>query len=218
VLPLRRTAGEDLVGVRRVWLLSLPEAPGSSGQLAADLSARAVAVDGPQRLGALQVTRYTIAAPTLPLAYLPDRLSGAEVRLGETACPAGTSLAFACPESVAGVAREVREVDAVARPCILAVPDPSARGNLALTFPAVAIGRSLRGHAAVVGAGAAPVRLAARIDGEGVGAVEIPGNGAWRTFQLDTARFAGAIRSLGLEVTGSGPDVPPVCIEALTLP
>jgi hypothetical protein len=218
VLPLQRVAGEDLVGVRRVWLVALPDAPGYSARAAGDLSARAVAVDGPQRLGALEVTRFTIAAPTLPLAYLPDRLARAEVRLGEHTCAADDSLAFRCPEVAAPlVAREVREVDAAARPCIVAAPDPAAGAALVLTFPDVPIGRALRGHAAAAGVGA-PVRLAAQIDGEEVGAIEVSGAPRWQAFQLDTARFAGSFRRVAFVLTGAGPQAPPVCFEAMTLP
>jgi hypothetical protein len=219
VLLLRRVAGEDLVGVRRVWLVSLPDAPGSSPRPASDLAARAVAVDGPQRLGALEVTRFTIAAPTLPLAYLPDRLAGAEVRLGEQACAGDASLAFRCAEATApSVVREVREMDATARPCILAAPDPAAGAALVLTFPGVPVGRALRGHAAAVGPRGAPVRLAARIDGEEVGGVEVSGAPGWHAFQLDTTRFAGGLRQVAFVVTGAGPDAPPICLEAMTVP
>jgi hypothetical protein len=217
VLPVRRAVAGDLVGVRRVWLLSLPGAPGFTQRFAADLSARSVAVDGPQRLGALEVSLYTIAAPTLPLAYLPDLLAGAEVRLGETPCPAGPSRAFGCPGSTARVAREVRELDAVARPCIAAASDPGAGADLVLTFLALPVGRVLRGHAAAVAPGAA-VRLVVSIDGEEVGTVEVPGAGSGRPFQLDTARFAGGLRSLSFALAGAGPATPTLCVEAMTLP
>ena len=219
VLLVRRVAGDDLVGVRRVWLVSLPDAPGYSARSASELAARAVAVDGPQRLGALEVTRFTIAAPTLPLAYLPDRLAGAEVHLGERPCTADASLAFRCPETAAPrVAREVREMDATARPCILAAPDPAAGAALVVSFPGVPVGRALRGHAAAAGARGAPVRITAQVDGEEVGAFEVTGAPGWRAFQIDTTRFAGGLRQVAFVLTGAGPDAPPVCFEAMTLP
>jgi hypothetical protein len=218
LLPLRRAGDEDLVGVRRVWLVSLPQAPGSSGRSAADLSARAVAVDGPQRLGALEVTLYTIAAPTLPLAYLPDLLAGAEVQAGDRPCPSAGARGFHCPPSAARVAREVREVNGVVRPCILVAPDPAAEVPLAAAFPAVPIGRLLRGQAAAAGPGGAPARLAVSIDGEMVGTVGIANDGAWRAFELDTGRFAGGARRVTLVLPGAAPDAPPVCVEVMSLP
>ncbi|HSN92135.1 MAG TPA: hypothetical protein VLS93_12970 [Anaeromyxobacteraceae bacterium] len=219
VLPLRRVTGDDLVGVRRVWLVSLPDAPGPSTGVASELAARSVKVDDPQRLGALEVALFTIAAPTLPLAYLPDRLAGAEVRLGEQACAADASGAFRCQDqAVVRVAREVREMDSTARPCLLAAPDPAAGEALVVTFPAVPVGRALRGHAAAVGPRGGAVRLVARLDGEEVGTIEVAGGPGWRAFQLDTTRFAGSLRQVSFAIAGTSPEAPPVCLEAMTLP
>ncbi|HEY6100436.1 MAG TPA: hypothetical protein VIW03_13450, partial [Anaeromyxobacter sp.] len=75
VLAQRRFAGEDLLGVRRLWLVSLPGAPGFSWDAESELLRRAGRPEPPGRLGALQVTRFEIAFPVLPLAFLPDRLA-----------------------------------------------------------------------------------------------------------------------------------------------
>ncbi|HEY6001909.1 MAG TPA: hypothetical protein VIV57_03480, partial [Anaeromyxobacter sp.] len=91
VLAARRYAGEDLFGVRRAWLVTLPRAPGFTWDAEEDLLQRGALSGRAARLGALEVARLEIAFPVLPLAFLPDRLARVE----------GPG---------AGTAREVREV------------------------------------------------------------------------------------------------------------
>lgn len=215
---------EDLVGVRRVWLLALPRAPGAGRLIARDLEARAVNRDGPQRLGALEVTRYEVRNPMLPLAFLPDRLAGARVRLGEVPCPAGPDGGFRCPGPPwMRVAREVREMDLLPRPCIYAHPGADPGAPLSVEFPEVPVGRVLRGHTGIAGdaalRGASPVRLEVRLDGEVLGAVEEPPRRpGWHAFQMDTASHAGRAGTLTFTVAAPDPGARWFCFEAMTLP
>ena len=217
-------AGDELLpGVRRVWLLSLTGAPGHRGTIASELAARAEAVDGPLRLGALAVTRYDLPRPLLPLAFFPDRLATASVRMGEVACPRDARGRFRCPGPAwQTVARQVREIDLVPRVCIFAHP-PVGGAPLVLSFPDVPVGRSMRGHTGIAADAAldgnAPVRLAVRIDGEDVGfAEEPPGRPGWHPFQLDTARLAGKPRTVTFEVRAADPTRRWFCFDATTLP
>jgi hypothetical protein len=196
VLAARRYAGEDLFGVRRAWLVSLPEAPGFSWDAEKDLLERSGPAGRTARLGALEVARLEIPFPVLPLAFLPDRLA----REG--------------PE--AGAAREVREVAGAPRPCLAGRTGTGA--PLALAFAPVRIGRLVRGHVGAVGAAALPgeVRVALAVEGEEAGTAVISGAG-FVPFQLDTTRFAGQVRPLSLTVSAAGPDAE-LCIDAVTLP
>jgi hypothetical protein len=222
--PRYRPEAEDLVGVRRVWLVSLPEAPGASRRIAADLAARAAAVDGPQRLGAIEVTRYDLRSPVLPLAWLPDRLAAANVSLGGQPCALDAGGTFRCPAPPwVHVSREVREIDYLPRPCLYAHPGSDPGAPLVIEFPDVPMGRVLRGHTGIVGeamlAGNAPVRLAVQVDGEEVGAaVEPPRTPGWHTFQLDTTLHAGRGATVTFTVTAADPGQRLFCFDAMTLP
>lgn len=222
VLAFPGLAGEDLLGVRRVWLLELPGAPFRRRDAERELLARAGAVEGPQRLGRLELTRFDLRAPALPLAFLPDRLAGAEVALGGAPCAQGPGGRRRCPgPPYVEVAREVREVDALPRPCLYAHPSPE--GALTLRFPDVPMGRSLRGHVGIVGeaalGGNAPVRLAVSADGQELGVVEAPPRDpAWRRFELGTAAFAGRSAALTFSVTAADPARRHFCFDAYTLP
>jgi hypothetical protein len=215
---------EDLVGVRRVWLLSLPFAPGFSGTIEADLSARADARDGPQRLGALRVTRYDLRSPTLPLAWLPDLLARARVALGDRPCLSDSWGAFRCPgPSWVRVAREVREIDYLPRPCLYAHPDPDPRSPLSIEFPAVPMGRALRGHTGIIGdaalGGRAPVRLTVKVENEELATVEEgPRRPGWHLFHLDTSRDAGHTLAVTFLVSSADASQRWFCFEAMTLP
>jgi hypothetical protein len=223
LLSLPAYAGEDLAGVRRVWLISIPRAPGHDARIARELAARADEARPPQRLGALEVTRYSLREPLVPLAFLPDRLGTASARVGDAPCSRDGRATLRCGvEPRQPVAREVRDVDGLPRVCVLLHPPPGG-SPLALEFPGVPIGRSLRGHTATVGdaplAGSAPVRLAVRVDGEEVGLVEEPpGRPGWRPFQLDTSRLAGRVRDVSVEVRAADPAHAPFCFEAMTVP
>jgi hypothetical protein len=197
VLAARRYAGEDLFGVRRVWLVSLPRVPGFSWDAEEDLLERGAPAGRPARLGALEVARLEIAFPVLPLAFLPDRLARAE----------GPG---------AGAVREVREVAGAPRPCLVA--RAGAGAPLALTFAPLRIGRLVRGHVGAVGAAAlpGPVRISAAVEGEEAGAAEVSGAG-FVPFQLDTTRFAGQLRPMSLLVAVPGADAE-LCVDAVTLP
>ena len=215
---------EDLVGVRRVWLLSLPEAPGADRAIARDLAARSSGVDGPQRLGAIEVTRYDLRSPVLPLAFLPDRLGSARVRLGDAPCPAGRDGVFRCPGPPwLRVARQVREMDFLPRPCVYAHPGPDPASPLTIELPEVPMGRVLRGHTGIAGdaarRGGGPVRLSVKVDGEELGAVEEPPRRpGWHVFQLDTTRQAGRPHLLTFTVAARDPSARWFCFDAMTLP
>ncbi|BDG05774.1 serine/threonine-protein kinase [Anaeromyxobacter oryzae] len=222
VLTPASWADDDVPGVKRAWLVSAPRAPGFSWRTEKALLARASRNDPPIPLGALEVTRYELAAPELPLAFLPDRLSRAEVQLGDAPC-ARDGVGFRCPTADGGtveVVRTMREVGGAPRPCLTAPAEAGAGAPLTITFPALPIGRTLRGHAGIAGDPArardAAVRIAVRIDGEEAGAADVAGAG-WRTFAIDTGRFAGRMREVALVVGAPGP-TGPLCLDAVTLP
>jgi len=221
VLAFPRLAGEDLVGVRRVWLLALPGAPGGTGSAARDLAERAAPASRPSRLGALELSRHDLRAPLLPLAFLPDRLASAGVRVGDLACAANARLAFTCPSAPrARVAREVREIDYLPRTCVYARPSPGL--PLAVTFRSVPLGRTLRGHTGIVGEAAleghAHARLSVSVEAEELGSVEEPGEPGWHAFAMDTTRHAGAARDVTFTVAAGDVAERHLCFDAYTLP
>jgi len=227
VLALPRIDREELVGVRRVWLVALPDLPRAPWEAELDLLGRAARSDGPQRIGAIEVTRYDLASPALPLAFLPDRLPGAAVTLGDGACAVDGSGAFSCPPGGgAGVSREIRDVAGLLRPCLVVRPDAAAGAPLSISFADVPLGRSIQGHAAAVpgdaGAAvarhAAPVRVAVQVDGEEVGSMEVTAGSGWQPLGIDTTLHAGSARAVALVVTATAPDAPPLCVDLVTLP
>jgi hypothetical protein len=223
VMAFPRLAGEDLLGVHRVWLVELPRAPGYRYDLEDDLMARAGAVEGPQRLGALEVTRYDLRSPTLPLAFLPDRLATAEVSMGARPCVQDARGVFRCASPSVLVSREVREVDGLPRPCLYAQPSADPGAPLVITFRDVPIGRWLRGHTGIVGeaalAGDAPVRVKMMLDAADLGAAEEPPmKPGWHLFQVDTAQESGRVRTLTFTLTSAASQPRPLCLDAYTLP
>ncbi|MGC3998264.1 MAG: hypothetical protein QM767_12590 [Anaeromyxobacter sp.] len=214
-----RYAGEALAGVRRVWLVSLPDAPGFSWDPELDLLERAARSAPPLQLGALQLTRYDLSFPERPLAFLPDRLAGAVVTTGGEPCPADAAGRFRCgaaPGQGPGwsVWRAMREVEGVPRPCLV-VEGPGA-GEVTVELPDVPVGKVLRGHAGPLGpawSAGGTTRLELLADGEALGAAELQPDG-WRTFRLDTSRFADGTHRLQLRLSPAQP----LCVEAVTLP
>lgn len=215
VLAHARYEAEDLVGVRRMWLLSLVRAPGFSWQPEVDLLRRGSRPDPPERVGAFEVARYDLASPTLPLAFLPDRLQRAEVSRGGAPCPADASGAFRCGGT--RVAREVREIGGAPRPCIAVALEAGA--PVSISFPLVRVGRLLHGHVGALGTPAA-VQVAVIVNGDEAGAAEVTGAG-FVPFQVDTTRLGGEARQLTLVLTApgaGGAGVSEVCLDAMTLP
>jgi len=198
VLAHGRWEGEDLLGVRRVWLVSLPRAPGFSWRAESDLLQRAARPGIPARLGAIEVTRLELAFPAIPLAFLPDRVAQAK-------------------DPAEGAVREVREVAGIPRPCLV-VGGGGAPLTLPLSFEPVLVGRLVRGHLGAVGTAGlrAPVRVAVRVDGEEAGAAEVSGAG-FVPFQIDTTRFASRVRHLSMVLTLPGGEGQ-LCLDAATLP
>jgi hypothetical protein len=207
----------ELTGVRRVWLVALPGAPGFSWETELGLVERGARSD-PLRLGGLEVTRFELAYPDLPLAFLPDWLARAAATVGGEPCTPDGSGALRCPGPGAPtITRSVREVGGRPRPCLVATG--VAAGPVALTFPAVPMGRVLRGHAGIAGdpgGAGSQIRIGVQVDGEEVGAAELAGAG-WSPFQIDTSRFAERVRPLTLTVNAAG-IAGPVCLDAVTLP
>jgi hypothetical protein len=216
VLAERRYAGEDLVGVRRVFLVSLADAPWAAWNAELDLAERAARSEAPARLGALEVTRYDLAFPTIPLSFLPDRLFQAAVTLGGVPCPAAAPGMLRCGDGAATVSRTVRDVGGVPRPCLSASSPAPLQAPVAIAFQPLRIGRTLRGHLGAAGdaRGAGPVRIAALLDEEEVGAVEVTPAG-WTPFQIDMTRSAGQARSLTLVLTSPGRLA--LCLDAMVL-
>jgi len=204
-LPSYSEGDEDLPGVRRVWLVSMPGAPGASPRIARQLAARSEALDGPLQVGRLELTRYDLRSPLIPLHSFTDGLASASIR-----------------SPGARVARETREVDLLPRTCIV-VGFPGLRPEPAtVAFPAVPLGRALRGHLGLVGdvsPGAAPVSLRVKVEGLEVGRAEAtnarPG---WNAFQIDTGPVSGPSRQVTLEVVPSGALPLGVCIDLVSLP
>jgi len=224
VLSFPRLAGEDLLGVRRVWLLALVKAPGRRRLLERDLLSRAGSAIESVRLGALELTRFELHSPLVALAFLPDRLDSAKVSAAGQDCARQAIGSFRCPtgQSV-GVAREEREVDFLPRPCLRAHPSAPGTSPLTITFPEVPMGRILRGHTGMVGetapTGRAPTILTVHVDDEEIGAAEEdPRQTGWHTFRLDTPREAGHLATVTF--TLSTEDVGPreFCFDAYTLP
>jgi hypothetical protein len=215
VLAQRRYAGEDLIGVRRVWLLSLPDAPRFSWEVEVDLVERTARSEAPARLGAIEVTRYDLAFPTLPLAFLPDRLARAEIWLGVLPCARETPDRFVCGDRSAEVERSVREVGGVPRPCLSALAPATLDEPLVLTFPPTRIGRTLHGHVGQLGAADAPLRISVQLEGDEIGAAELEA-AAWTPFRVDMTRAAGQTRPLSLVLTSPAPL--DVCLDAVVLP
>jgi hypothetical protein len=191
VLAAARLEGELLAGVTRAWLLSAPGAPQAGSDAEATLARRAARAD-PQRLGALEVTRFDLSAPVLPLASLAAR---------------------AAPPATAAL----REAGGLPRRCLLFTPAPGSA--ISLAFPGTRLGRTLAGHAALLpGPGDAPVRLAFQVDGAEVGTVEVrPGDG-WLAWEVDTRHAASGAHVVAVVATAAGETTRPVCLEALALP
>ena len=168
------------------------------------------------RLGRLAVTRYDLAFPTLPLAFLPDRLSRASVTLGGEACPPDAAGRFRCGDAVS-VERSMREIAGVARPCLVATGPARLDFPLVVELPPTRLGRTLHGHAGTVdrAGAAAPVRVAVQLDGEEVGAAEVV-PAAWASFRIDMTRIAGQSRPLALVLTSPAPLA--LCLDAVVLP
>lgn len=192
---------EDLPGIARVWLVSLPGAPGGTGSIAAQLAARSTAVEGPVRLGRLALTRHDLRAPTMPLWSLADRLHSASI-LG--AAPVG---------------REVREVGFLPRSCVVArFPGPSPE-PVVLRLPATPLGVALRGHVGLVGdpsGGAPSVSLRVKVDGVELGRAQA--SAAWRPLTLDTSRLPPTVHEVTVEIVPSGPLPLGVCVDLVALP
>jgi hypothetical protein len=217
VLAYDGYAREDLLGIRRIWVASLRGVPGFSWSVEKDVLERTARAERPQRLGAFEVTRYDLAVPTLPLAFLPDRLASAEVSRGGRPCLPDPAGVFVCDgPGAASLARDVREVGGAPRPCLVAtLPDGPP---LVISFPPGSVGRTLRGRAGAPDAPSlgGPLRVTALFGDEEVGSAEVSGAG-FVSFHIDTARFAGVTRPLTLALSTPGAQAV-VCLEAALLP
>jgi hypothetical protein len=202
-LPSWTEADAPLPGVRRVWLLSLPAAPGGPGPAGEQLRARSAAVEGPVRIGRIEVTRIDLRDPLLPSWTLAGGLAAARV---ETRGPAPT--------------RETREVGFLPRDCVvLRFPGPKAEA-VSLRIPAVPVGRILWAHAGMVGdppRGAPPVSLRVKLDGVEVGRGEAAGP-FLASVVIDTARLSSPGRELTLEAVPTGPLPRGICVDVWSVP
>jgi hypothetical protein len=217
ILVHPRYAGEDLVGVRRVWLVALPEVPRFGWDLELDLLDRAARSEAPARIGAIEVTRYDVAFPTVPLAFLPDRLPSAAVSVGGSTCEPDGSGGYVCERAGGSVTveRSVRDVGGVPRPCLATTATAPLDAPLVIEFSAARLGRTVQGHAGAAGARSTPVRIGVQLEGEELGAAEIAAP-TWTQFRIDTTRVAGQVQPLALVLTSPGPLA--VCLDAMVLP
>ncbi len=202
--PSYAEGAEDLAGIRRVWLLSLPDAPGGTGRIAAELQARSGAAEGPLRIGQLTLTRFDLRSPLLPLWSLADLLPAARI------------------QGPAVVAREIREVGFLPRDCVVARFAGPHPGTAVVRLPPAPLGVALRGHVGLAGdvsgtGASASVRV--MVDGVELGRVEAAASApAWRTVQIDTSRLPPARHEVALEVVPSGPLPRGVCLDLVALP
>jgi hypothetical protein len=218
VLTQPRFAPADIEGVRRVWLVSLSRAPGFSWQPEIDLLARSSAPDPPLAVGRLEVARFEIAHPDLPLASLAERLPSASVSMGGQPC-AEEGGAFRCSaeRAQAWLENGVVEANGLTRSCLLARATGGA-AQVRATFTGVPVGRVLRGSVGTLpadGSTSIPLTVVVRIDGEEAAAVELDGAG-WPPFRVDTGRWAGEKHSVVLELVV--PEDRSLCLQAVTLP
>ncbi len=90
--------------------------------------------------------------------------------------------------------------------------EPPPAGDTSSLAPGASRGRGLgRGGSAAP----APIRIAVLLDGEEIGAAELPGTG-WSRFRIDMARSAGQSRAISLVLTSPGRLS--LCLDALVLP
>ena len=224
VLAYPHLAGEELLGVRRIWFLSLPDTPGFQSSIELEIAGRALRSFGPHRLGGLELTRYDLRAPVLPLAFLPDRLATATVSLHGSPCVPDARSTYRCVAAQSiSVRREEREVDLLPRPCLYAHPPADLAGPLVISFPNVPLGRVLRGHTGIVGelalGGTAPIHLSVSANGRALGAAdEPPASPGWHAFQFDTGAEAGKVETVTFSLTAGEADERHLCFDAYTLP
>ncbi len=219
VLLQPRFAPTDIEGVRRIWLVSLPRAPGFSWQPEVDLLGRSSAPDPPLAVGRLEIARFDIAHPDLPLASLAERLPAAAVSMGGQPCGAeGGGFRCGSERIQAWLDNGVVETNGLPRSCLVARATGGAAQVLA-TFGAVPVGRVLRGSVGTLPPGgestSIPLTVVVRVDGEEAAAVELDGAG-WPTFRVDTGRWAGEKHAIGLELVV--PENRSLCLQAVTLP
>lgn len=224
VFSLARYAGEPLLGAKRAWLVSLSSVPFAGDAVARDVARRASSDGGPQRLGALTVTRYDLSQPRRAIAFLPDWLGQATAKLGGVACEHDGALALRCPgEPAVRIAREVREVGGAPRPCISTSPGSAASGPLSLTFPNVPMGLELQGGAGFVGrlpaATSAPARFAVQVDGAEVAGLELAaGDDGWKRLEVRTGAIAAEPHALTVVLSSTDPAGRTVCFDLWTQP
>ena len=189
VIAAARLDGELLPGLRRVWLVSAADTAWTGWSLEVALARRAAHADA-QVLGGLEVTRFDLREPVLPIAALVER----------------------APDLA-----ETREAGGQPRACL--VLRPRAGTALVRRLPATPLGRLLVGHLTrLPGPGEAPVRVSIQVDDQELGAIEVAPADGRRPFELDTARLAGTSRPVTLVATTPGEPAGELCLEALALP
>jgi hypothetical protein len=222
VLASPRLGGEDLPGVRRVWVVAIPAAPGGEGPVEQDLARRGARAVAAEREGALALSRFDLAAPVVPLFRLSERLDEVVAALGGRPCAREGEAGFRCDgRGGPRVSRQVREVDFLPRTCVVVEPSPSGR-VLTLALADVPLGRTLRVLTGLVGEPAiqleAPVEVRVGLDGQEARATEErPGAPGWHRLDVDTASRGGRA-TLTLSVRAGRGHARPLCLEAYALP
>lgn len=215
-----RVEGDDLVRARRVWLVSLRRAPWHDrAALPRDLAAAGAKPGKARRFGGVEVARWDL--PERPLAFdFMERLGEATVTMNGALCPKDERGRHVCsPAGWNYVGLGDFEIDSVARRCVWAHPVGPRGIPVTVTWRGAQLGRWLHFRAGLVAAtaldrGAAPVEVEVRVDGTIAGEISVASRPGFRSFAVDTSRFAGPGREVSFAITAANHSYRQLCFDA----
>jgi hypothetical protein len=156
------------------------------------------------RLGQLELTRFDLQVPFLPLWTLSGRPASATVDAGG-----------------ATVAAETREVRFLPRSCVVARwPGPGLE-PVVIRLRSIPLGVGLTGRAALIGDPAADGSATVRVQVDGIEVARAdatPGRPDGEPLAVDTTRLPPGSRQLSVEIAPSGPLPRGVCVDLVALP